>query len=81
MVASQMPRPMSIRRSSQYGKISGVVGARSRGTCEAKFNQAGGGAFFLGGRDAFLDDLGGRTYGGGSCPSYLSTMRSYFTPC
>jgi hypothetical protein len=48
----------------------------------AASDQAGRDAFFpLGERDRFLDDPGGRTYGGGSCPSYLSRMRSYFTPC
>ncbi len=56
---------------------------RTRGSLRrALVNQAGGDAFFpLGERDAFLDDRGGCTYGGGVCPSYLSTMRSYFTPC
>jgi hypothetical protein len=49
--------------------------------CDARFSQAGRDALRLGGRGAFLEDLGGRTYGGGSCPSYLSMMRSYFTPC
>jgi hypothetical protein len=50
------------------------------GTCDARFSQAGRDALGLA-RGAFLDDRGGRTYGGGSCPSYLSMMRSYFTPC
>src|SRR5215475_9597453 len=50
-------------------------------TCDARFSQAGRDDLRLGGRGAFLEDLGGRTYGGGSCPSYLSMMRSYFTPC
>src|SRR5262245_20386068 len=50
-------------------------------TCNARFSQAGRDALRLGGRGAFLDGLGGRTYGDGSCPSYLSMMRSYFTPC
>jgi len=50
------------------------------GTCDARFSQAGRDALRLG-RGAFLEDLGGRTYGGGSCPSYLSMICSYFTPC
>src|SRR5215813_3881430 len=50
-------------------------------TCDGRFSQAGRDALRLGGRGAFLEDLGGRTYGGGSCPSYLSMMRSYFMPC
>ena len=50
-------------------------------TCDARFSQAGRDALRFGGRGAFLEDLGGRTYGGGSCTSYLSIMRSYFTPC
>src|SRR5712671_5269723 len=49
------------------------------GTCDARFSQAGRDALGLA-RLGFLDDPGGRTYGGGSCPSYRSMMRSYFTP-
>src|SRR6267142_2582849 len=49
------------------------------GTCDARFSQAGRDALALA-RLAFLDDPGGRKYGGGSCPSNLSVMRSYFAP-
>ena len=49
------------------------------GTCDAGFSQAGRDALALA-RLAFLDDPGGRKCGGGSCPSNLSVMRSYFAP-
>ena len=49
------------------------------GTCDARFSQPGRDALALA-RLAFLDDPGGPKYGGGSCPSNLSMMRSYFAP-
>src|SRR5438132_6455884 len=74
------PRPCSGRSASRL-RSSRTPSAMLEGTCDARFSQAGRDGLRLGGRGAFLDDPGGRTYGGGSCPSYLSMMRSYFTPC
>jgi hypothetical protein len=72
------PRPCSGRPASRLHR-SQTPPVDLEGTCDARFSQAGRDALGLA-RLAFLDDPGGRTYGGGSCPSYLSMMRSYFTP-
>src|SRR5262245_35113147 len=67
-------------RAAQHRACTVARRRPSMGTCDARFSQAGRDGLRLGGRGAFLEDLGGRTYGGGSCPSYLSMMASYITP-